>query len=259
MATEIEKLTSSDTHAILALLDGFSKIYGLEAEEAAKKNCESILGLLSEVGPDVSALIDYERKHAVRFNLFRDLKIASLEARVHTPFIANLLNPEGTHMQGRLFLDSFLVTMGIASNLSDAALWRVHSMDDELHLKDGFGIADIYMHLSKQDVSYYVIIENKIYAVDQKNQLINYFGYLKNKAKKSDQYIIYYLTPRDRKPEDDSIPSDELKLHAAACEYRNITYTRHINEWLSPFVAGLSLPSRVHYTIQQYLEIIKGF
>jgi hypothetical protein len=45
---------------------------------------------------------------AYDFNIFTLLHKASDEVNLHSKFIYELLNPKGTHSQGRLFLDLFL-------------------------------------------------------------------------------------------------------------------------------------------------------
>src|SRR5690242_17901584 len=53
-------------------------------------------------------LDEINRYDAEYFNIFNILKLDYAEVRVHTPFIANLLNPKGTHAQGDLFYKVFI-------------------------------------------------------------------------------------------------------------------------------------------------------
>ena len=48
-----------------------------------------------------------ERQQAHRFNLFQLLGIARNERRTHSAFLRELLDPEGCHGQGHLFLETF--------------------------------------------------------------------------------------------------------------------------------------------------------
>jgi hypothetical protein len=45
---------------------------------------------------------------APRFNIFRALRIERRETKLHSRFLAELLDPRGSHNQGVLFLSGFL-------------------------------------------------------------------------------------------------------------------------------------------------------
>jgi hypothetical protein len=60
-----------------------------------------------------AAYAEHERTQASRFCLIRLLGIEELE-KTHSRILADLLNPQGTHGQGRLFLEGFLDHIGLA-------------------------------------------------------------------------------------------------------------------------------------------------
>ena len=45
------------------------------------------------------------------FNVFRVQKMDTKEVQLHTAFLAELLNPSGSHGQGSIFLDLFIKTL----------------------------------------------------------------------------------------------------------------------------------------------------
>ena len=49
-----------------------------------------------------------DKKEASRYNIFSILNIHEFEVKTHTPFLKNLLEVDGTHGQGDLFLSSFI-------------------------------------------------------------------------------------------------------------------------------------------------------
>jgi len=53
------------------------------------------------------------------FNLFEILHIGHYEVRTHSPIIAELLNPTGTHGQGCAFLRKFLSLLNIGEHEFD--------------------------------------------------------------------------------------------------------------------------------------------
>ena len=44
----------------------------------------------------------------VNFNIFNILDVSSKEVKLHSNFLAEMLNPKGSHMQGDTFLKLFL-------------------------------------------------------------------------------------------------------------------------------------------------------
>ena len=56
-----------------------------------------------------------------RFNLFNVLNITSDEVRLHSKFISELLNPEGSHGQGSVFLKMLVEEVGVTEFDCEAA------------------------------------------------------------------------------------------------------------------------------------------
>lgn len=106
------------------------------------------------------------------FNVFNILGLTTNEVRTHSAFIAELLNPNGSHGKKDTFLSLFLQQMEIKDFYSEDARVVV-----EKHV--GFissdttegGNIDI-IAIDKDNRA--VIIENKIYAPDQPSQLLRF-------------------------------------------------------------------------------------
>jgi len=94
---------------------------------------------------------------------FRPLSLITIRETNHSLLLGELLNPEGGHGQGRLFLESFLERIGIDNPA--AGNWSVTIEA---------GRVDIL--LRRSEPASVVIIENKPHdAVDQPNQLYRYW------------------------------------------------------------------------------------
>ena len=127
-----------------------------------------------------------------QFNLFSVLRSNSDEVRLHSRFLGEILNPQGTHGFNNLFLDEFLKHLKISPELSKDALVMTEYKNIDIFIK----INDVA-----------IIIENKIYAVDQDNQLSRYYESILAEGYK---YIyIIYLTLDGANPSSQSI--DKLK------------------------------------------------
>ncbi len=103
-----------------------------------------------------------DETEASRFNLFSILKIDWKEALVHTPFLAELLNPQGTHSQGDLFYKEFIRTVlpkkdqAIFENINAKYLY----IKAEEGIKNGY--IDIFIH-HKDKANPFVIIMYPFY------------------------------------------------------------------------------------------------
>src|SRR6056297_3305457 len=110
-------------------------------------------------------------KRSESFNIFEALYMETEEARLHNPLLAELLNPKGTHGKKNIFLQYFIELLDQKSlttfNYDDASVecekW-IGFIDSDI--SEG-GRIDVFIDDHKQQI----IIENKIYAKDQPNQL----------------------------------------------------------------------------------------
>jgi hypothetical protein len=127
------------------------------------------------------------------FNIFKILKLSTNEVR-HSAFIAELLNTKGSHGQKDKYLEIFLEQIKIEDFPFDT---KSAEVKPEFHIgfinedKTQGGRIDILIEDKNRKR---IIIENKIYAGDQKNQLLRYNNFdesafnvvsLRNKDKNS--------------------------------------------------------------------------
>lgn len=120
-----------------------------------------------------------DKNVASQFNLFRLLRVERNEVYTHSAILADLLKPTGTHGQGNLFIDNFFKLLknqnpGNSSidKLSLASFRYPHSWRVEKEKITAFGRLDIA--ISSIDQKILVVIENKIDAMEQSDQLRRY-------------------------------------------------------------------------------------
>ena len=98
-------------------------------------------------------------------HFYNPLAAISIRETDHSRILGSLLDPQGDHGQGRLFLDSFLRRIGMKE--SDQDSWRVTI--------EG-GRVDLVIQSVNPERPSVVIVENKVNdAVDQSNQLYRYW------------------------------------------------------------------------------------
>ena len=158
------------------------------------------------------------------FNVFQLLKIEASEVRLHSTFIAELLNPEGTHGQKELFLALFISVL--QEEVVKEVSFQVKGASVDVEKYAGV-INDDYTEGGRIDIvitdceGKRILLENKIYAIDQKNQLLRYRNF-------DQEALIVYLTLNGEDPSTEST-GEELKARA---DFFTISYRNTIQRWL---------------------------
>jgi hypothetical protein len=171
-----------------------------------------------------------------KFNIFEILNVQFLEVQTHSRFIVELLNPKGRHNKGQIFLDIFLKRLKIydvdAKNcevLREFHIPKIH--------QDSSGRIDILIRDIINNKN--IIIENKIYASEQYDQLVRYRNFDKNSH-------ILYLT----------LNGDSSK-QGEESGYRCISYHQDIIGWLEECRKESTNIPIIRETILQYENLIK--
>ena len=178
---------------------------------------------------------------ARRFNAFDYLRTDELGL---SRIIADLLNPQGKHGQGSVFLKLLLDGCDLEWTLPDHGRRADVNVEVEKTIKDDRRI-DVCVSFGGNCLA----IENKPYAGDQPNQIKDYLDWLRNEGFQN--HALIYLSPSGERPAADSIELASLQgredsghfkimpYHSAEGydwedgfdEYRRHKYT--IAEWLS--------------------------
>lgn len=115
------------------------------------------------------------------FNIFSLLRKEHDEVYLHSAFIADLLNPRGMHDMGAVFLKLFFQDRPFEFPVNDKTSVEAEKILPQCR-------ADIYLQTGHWEC----IIENKIYAADQENQLGRNRDYLY--ARDPEGSVLIYLT-----------------------------------------------------------------
>jgi hypothetical protein len=178
------------------------------------------------------------------FNVFRLLGMGYDEVRTHTMFIAELLNPQGSHDQGYRFLQLFVDQFQIKDLHAASAIVR-----PELYIGPVTATSGGRIDISIVDKDHNrVIIENKVYAGDQENQLLRYLNY----GKSGKSCRLFYLTLEG------NLPSEWSGAGLIAdTDFETISYRHDILLWIEKCrKEAIDLPV-IRETLTQYLHLIK--
>jgi len=177
------------------------------------------------------------------FNIFDVLGLSKKEVKTHSAFLAELLNPEGSHGQRDKYLSLFVDRLSLEKPFKseDATVYcekYIGPLSDDG--KSGGRIDLLIENKNGQQI----IIENKIYASDQPNQLLRY----NNRYSKAE---LFYLTLKGGKPSDASLGGESFQVET-------ISYDKDIIPWLELCMKeSASLPV-IRETLHQYINLIKN-
>jgi len=168
----------------------------------------------------------YDEQIAFDFNTLRFFGIGE---RTVSQILAFFLNRDETHGQKTAFLQTFLEHFNLAG--STRALL---SKDETIAVEcedptEAKRLIDITV--SFKNANFVIGIENKLYAQDQKNQVLHYCDELNRRT--HGNYKLLYLTPEGHAPSKESITEDALR--ALSDKVLVISYRRHIVPLLSKY------------------------
>lgn len=142
---------------------------------------------------------------------------------IHSKFLAELLNPHGSHGLGSAFLEAFYEQIEL-NELTP----KNSSIKTEFTCPEG------KMDIVISNENDTVVIENKIYALDQSDQLKRYSEWL-NKQEKANKKLIYL-----------TLDGHEAS-NAKGIDYQQISYRNDILQWLDKCIAEIfknTLPAK---------------
>ena len=229
-------------------------------KEDLHKNLKSLDSCLPNIAKKINELYIKRKERLIatkgRFNLFTTLLAIGNETRLHSRFITHLLNPEGNHDCGNLFLNLFIDTISESNLFPDK---EIKNIFEDIKIQncelvrtekpaDGRRI-DIYLKFNKSIIA----IENKIWAGEQPNQIFDYGKFIKSNKKKN---FLFYLTLDGKESETAKIIDNDSGKNSKV-EYFCLSYKEHILNWLEKCLQATYKYVNINQAIQQYQNVIK--
>jgi hypothetical protein len=218
---ELAGAGGNDEKAIYALINQIFFYLSL-----MEKNLEQLLSKLDRI-----ILRQELSSPSESFNIFRILRQESDEVNLHSRFLYELLNPQGSHGEGPKFLEIFAQICNLpALSYGNVRVFREHANIDILI----------------QDNQRAIVIENKIYAGDQHEQLKRYYEYAANSYRKP---TLIYLTLDGKEPSNWSVGTLQESVQL-------ISYAEEIDRWLSECIRVAAIKPGLRETLIQYQNTI---
>ena len=184
------------------------------------------------------------------FNIFRIFEFEKDEVK-HSRFIAELLNPINSNAHS--FLDELIKILQNDNKIPVDFAFNTSEAQIEVEKAMSLGRIDI---LLCDDKNNYIVIENKIDATDQKQQLGRYYKYVTEHAK-ANSFIILYLTKEGMHPQATSLEIPNTKISLNKNQYTCISYKETILKWLKKCKELSTDKPNTLSLINQYLSVLE--
>ena len=156
-------------------------------------------------------------------------------------FLADLLNPEGDHGCGILFLKTFLEEVLQEKRMSDSLL--AHTIITKEYVIDKERRIDLVI----RNADFFIPMEVKIYAGEQEGQCFDYFERAKN-------FKMVYLTRFGNQPSLYSRKQRSGNGILPLSQIRCISWSKDVCDWLERRLGNLPRP--IEEAVLQYLDAI---
>lgn len=178
--------------------------------DVRRANRRRYLQFFAELSPRLDTAkaleLELDRQLARRFNVFDYLSTSEVGL---SSIIADLLNPQARHGQGTLFLRTLLDELAEVSHRPrlDANFSKRITVVTERVITNSRRL-DISVEIPGSNGAYCLAIENKPYADDERNQVMDYLTFLQKEY--SDRFLLIYLSPTGQGPSKWSFPCRKL-------------------------------------------------
>lgn len=178
------------------------------------------------------------------YNMVNVVRKANLEVGMHSNVLYSLLDTNGLHYQGDLFLSIFIdKVLGI--NFSDFGE-SIEVCVEELTVNNR------RIDFTIKSSLYYIGIEMKVNAPDLSNQIKDYYEHLIEEAKKDNnqQVRIYYLTKYGS-------PASTLSIGGKKIDVKLIAFKTHIINWINDCMYEVRNISNLNLAFENYKDIVQ--
>lgn len=178
------------------------------------------------------------------FNIFSILRNEYDEVNLHSRFLVELLKNKN---YGKKILELFLEKLGV-----EGIKVKKYQAFSEYSVKQN-GRIDILLKLYSNEKRKIIIIENKIYAGDQYEQLKRYYDSMRLEGYQDDEIELVYLTLYGEEPSEYSIKGlskekiDEIKI---------ISYKDDIINWIENSIKETAEVLIIRETLIQYRSLL---
>ena len=222
-------------------------------EEFKKEVLDDFKNRLLKLNEEIIKVEEKSRKKGDKFNIFSILGIQRKEVETHSFLLYDLINPNGSHYQGDLYLRIFLKE--ILKEKDDFKIYNL--LDNAKNIKvdretfiSGKGIKNGFIDFTIEIDKYYIAIEMKIDSKENGNQLDNYKTFLESIPNKEKR--LYYLTLFGDEADKSKIEEDEKN------GYIRISFLQDISNFIEKSIEESKNIPIIRESLIQYQATIKN-
>ena len=222
-------------------------------EEFKKEVLDDFKNRLLKLNEEIIKVEEKSRKKGDKFNIFSILGIQRKEVETHSFLLYDLINPNGSHYQGDLYLRIFLKE--ILKEKDDFKIYNL--LDNAKNIKvdretfiSGKGIKNGFIDFTIEIDKYYIAIEMKIDSKENGNQLDNYKTFLESIPNKEKR--LYYLTLFGDEVDKSKIKEDEKN------GYIRISFLQDISNFIEKSIEESKNLPIIRESLIQYQATIKN-
>ncbi len=186
------------------------------------------------------------------FNVFSVLRSSDEEVGLHSAFLTAVLNPDSGHGQGTWCLNEFLSQAKLERipEGGEAQVFREYTRLRNRNEADGSerDSIDIFIKAGQRAI----VIENKIYAEDQDEQIKRYVQFARDEGFSEEKIDVIYLTLDGHEPSSQSLgdyPKEKVKL---------MSYGGDVIPWLDKCIEHMAKHPTTRETLVLYQRIVQG-
>ena len=224
-------------------------------DEASVKFGRTLQDVAQQIGVLQAQHDEHLRATKGRFNLFTVLLNEGDEARLHSRYLAYLLDPNGKHDCGTLFLELFLkvlLDLGMQPHEETAPREKLERLIGEVNyiseitsVQSEVAIPEGRMDILIECPAWGAIaIENKIWAAEVDKQLQRYSTYLNRRYAQQSHFLLYLTL------------DGKASATANGEKYYRISYKEHILGWLEACLQTTYQHVSINQAMQQYKNIV---
>lgn len=234
-----------DLNDITTFLDRYREFTSQEVDQQADELLNGFERLKVGFVRLHEEVLEEARTKAPAFNVFQLLGLSRYENRTHSAMIAHLLRSGDSHGQQHLFLDAFLThcrqrypDFPLPPGEVASAEWQVVT-----ELSTSHGRLDIV--LRSPELNYLCVIENKVDAYEQTDQLLRYGRWLRSQEEEYISQALVYLTLYGNQA-----------YTARGTPHFPLSYRQDITAWLEGTLDQIQAPN-VREIVGQYLDLVR--
>lgn len=234
----------NDVRGVREFLERFARFQATHQSERISAFKAKFGAMARAMSAIQAASQETDRLTGRRFNIFQVLGVERSEVRTHSALLAALLDPEGSHGQGDLFLREFVATLRKLASVRGEPLPMAYLPDETWCVVPEKLTAEGRLDIVLEAPRVVIAIENKIGAGDQPEQLHRYDRWLESQRKWGKTCALVYLTLDGHES-----PS------AGKADYYRVSYHAHIRDWIERCIRELPA-ARLRDLLEQYRNTI---